>query len=300
MQNRIGLARRLEPYFFLAPVLVTMIALMGYPLLRGISIAFFDYNLARMNNIRFNGFANFDKIFTGDKYIGVAAWNTVKWVGVSVLAQFTFGLILALALRKPFKGRGIYQSIVFLPWAFSSFVVGLMFRWAFNGEYGVINDLLKRAGFIMENISWLGSSGLSLYTVIIAMVWLGIPFFGIMYLAALQSIPADLYEAASIDGCGRIKAFFKITFPYIQPTVTTTLLLRTIWIFNAIELIMVMTGGGPAYSSETIASYMYAQAYGTHDFGMAAAIGLLIMTGMVVYTLIYLRATKYNSENAEF
>ena len=288
-----------EPYFFLSPVLISMLIMMGYPLIRSIIMAFLNYQLTRPNDIYFIGFGNFMKIFMEDAHMPMILLNTLKWVFISVGFQFLFGLILALTLKKPFKGRNIYQSIVFLPWAFSSFAVGIMFRWCFNGEYGVVNYILMKAGIITEKISWLGSSELALITVIIAMIWIGVPFFAIMYLAALQSIPLDIYEAATIDGCGRIKTFFKITLPYIMPTVITTLLLRTIWVFNSIEMIMIMTGGGPAYSSETVTSYMYTKAYGTQDFGMAAAMGMLVMIVLMLYSGLFLRGTRYE-ESGDF
>ena len=115
-----------------------------------------------------------------------------------------------------------------------------------------------------------------------------------MILAALQSIPSDVYEAADIDGCGVFRRFFSITLPYIKPTIITTLLLRTIWVFNSMELIMVVTGGGSAYSSETLVSYMYSKAFGTQDFGMAAAMGLVIMAGLSIYAFVFMKATRYN------
>ncbi len=288
-----------EPYFFLSPVLISMFVMIGYPLVRSLIMAFLNYKLTRPGEIYFIGFGNFIKIFSEDPHMPMILFNTVKWVFISVGLQFLLGLTLALALKKPFRGRNIYQSIVFLPWAFSSFAVGIMFRWCFNGEYGVINYILMKAGIISEKISWLGSSELALITVIIAMIWIGVPFFAIMYLAALQSIPLDIYEAATIDGCGRIKTFFKITLPYIMPTVITTLLLRTIWVFNSIEMILIMTGGGPAYSSETVTSYMYTKAYGTQDFGMAAAMGVTVMIVLMLYSVLFLRGTRYE-ESGDF
>jgi multiple sugar transport system permease protein len=208
--------------------------------------------------------------------------------------QFLLGMTLALALKKKFRGRGAYQAIVFLPWAFSAFVVGLMFRWSFNGEYGVVNDLLIKLGLASEKIAWLGTPGLSLLVVIFAMIWMGVPFFAIMYLAALQSIPEDVYEAADIDGCGAIRRFFAITFPYIKPTVIMTLLLRTIWVFNSFDLIVVITGGGPANHSQTLPSYMYTRAFSGYDFGLASALGVVLMVILAVYAVIFLKVTKYN------
>ena len=282
-----------EPFLFLMPVLISMLAMFGYPLINSIFLSFRHYKLTEPNNIYFSGLDNFYKLFVEDEYLGQIALNSLKWVVISVMLQFILGLILALALRKPFRGRTIYQSIVFLPWAFSSFAVGLMFRWSFNGEYGVINDLLLKIGALSEKVAWLGSSNLSLYTVIIAMVWIGFPFFAIMYLAALQSIPNEIYEAAVMDGCGPIRKFLSVTLPYIKPTIIVTLLLRTIWIFNSVELIMVITDGGPAYSSETLASYMYSRAYSTHDFGMAAALGVVFMIALTLYALFFLRVTRF-------
>ncbi|HHU79281.1 MAG TPA: sugar ABC transporter permease [Clostridiales bacterium] len=276
-----------------------MLIMTGYPLVRSIVMAFLNYKLTEPNNIYFAGLKNFISIFQADPHIPMILLNTIKWVFISVGCQFLLGMILALALKKPFKGRNLYQSIVFLPWAFSSFAVGIMFRWCLNGEYGIVNHVLMQIGLISEKISWLGSSDLALISVIMAMVWIGVPFFAIMYLAALQSIPSDVYEAATIDGCSRIKGFFLITIPYITPTMITTLLLRTIWVFNAIEMIMIMTGGGPAYSSETITSYMYTKAYGTQDFGTAAAMGLLVMIVLMLYSTIFLRSTRYE-ESGDF
>lgn len=282
-----------EPYLFLLPVLISMLAMFGYPLINSIFLAFTHYKLIEPKNIYFCGLDNFFKLFIEDEYIGMIALNSLKWVVSTVALQFILGLILALALKKPFRGRNLYQSIVFLPWAFSSFAVGLMFRWAFNGEYGVINNLFMKMGILNEKIAWLGSSNLSLITVIVAMVWIGVPFFAIMYLAALQSIPNEIYEAAVMDGCGPIRKFFSVTLPFIKPTIIVTLLLRTIWIFNSVELILVMTEGGPAYSSETLSSYMYSRAYSTHDFGMAAALGFVFMIALSFYAMFFLKATRF-------
>lgn len=220
--------------------------------------------------------------------------NSFVYVIASVGMQFLLGMTLALTLRKKFKGRGVYQAIVFLPWAFSAFVVGLMFRWSFNGEYGVVNDLLIKLGLATGKIAWLGTPGLSLLVVVLAMVWMGVPFFAIMYLAAFQSIPGDVYEAADIDGCGAFKRFFAITFPYIKPTVIMTLLLRTIWVFNSFDLIVVITGGGPANHSQTLPSYMYTRAFSGYDFGLASALGVVLMVILAVYAVVFLRVTKYN------
>ena len=285
--------RKREPWLFLLPVLVVLLLLFGYPLINSIVMAFQNYKLTAPNDIYFNGFENFKKLF-GDPDGLMILKNSIIYVVISVAGQFLLGLTLALALKKQFKGRGLYQSIVFLPWAFSGFVVGLIFRWSFNGEYGVVNNLLMKLGIIDNNTAWLGTPGYSLAVVIIAMIWMGIPFFAIMILAALQSIPADVYEAADVDGCGTVRQFFQITLPYIKPTLITTVLLRTIWIFNSLDLVVIITDGGPANSSQTLPAYMYSKAFGSYDFGFAAALGVMLMIILGLYALIFLKVTKYD------
>lgn len=283
----------MEPWLFLLPVLVILLLLFGYPLINSFIMAFQNYKLTAPNDIHFNGLENFAKLM-GDPDGMMILKNSFVYVIVSVLGQFLLGMTLAVALKKQFKGRGIYQSIVFLPWAFSGFVVGLIFRWSFNGEYGVVNNLLEKFGLIDKNIAWLGTPGFSLAVVIIAMIWMGIPFFAIMILAALQSIPTDVYEAADVDGCGTIRQFFQITLPYIKPTLITTILLRTIWIFNSLDLVVIITDGGPANTSQTLPAYMYSKAFGSYDFGFAAALGVILMVILGVYAMAFLKLTKYD------
>ena len=282
-----------EPYLYILPVFLLLLLMFGYPLINSCVMAFQNYKLTAPNAIRFNGLDNFRKLFS-DSDMGLIMKNSLVYVVASVGGQFVLGMTLALALRKKFRGRGLYQAAVFLPWAFSAFVIGLIYRWSFNGEYGVVNDILQNLGWAGEKLAWLGTPGLSLAVVIFAMIWMGVPFFAIMNLAALQSIPADVYEAADMDGCGAIRRFFSITMPYIKPTVIVTILLRTIWIFNSFDLIVVITGGGPANYSQTLPSFMYTRAFSGYDFGLASALGVLLMVILAVYAVVFLKATKYN------
>ena len=284
--------KKMEPWYYVGPIFLLLVIMFGYPLIKSVVMAFQNYKLGNAN-VYFNDFANFHKMF-GDKDFLLLLKNSVIYVVVSVFGQFIGGLILALCLRDKFKGRGIYQSIVFLPWAFSAFVVGLVFRWSFNGEYGVVNDVLMKLGIIKKGIAWLGTPGLSLVVVILAMIWIGIPFFGIMILAALQSIPDEIYEAADMDGCGMFRKFFSLTLPYIKPTVIMTILLRTIWIFNSFDLVVIVTQGGPANYSQTLPSYMYTKAFSGYDFGLAGAFGVLLMVILGVYAVLFLKLSNYD------
>lgn len=285
--------KKIAPYLYVMPVLILLLIMYGYPLIKSIIMSLQDYKLTSSGSAPFNDFANFKKMFSDTDFL-LLLKNSLIYVIISVVAQFVLGLILALCLKTKFRGRGIYQSIVFLPWAFSSFVVGLMFRWSFNGEYGVVNDILMKMGIIKENVAWLGTPGLSLAVVIIAMIWMGIPFFGIMVLAALQSVPDDIYEAADIDGCGMFRKFFSLTLPYIKPTIIMTVLLRTIWIFNSFDLIVIITGGGPVNYSQTLPSYMYSKAFASYDFGLASAFGVLLIVILGIYAVLFLKLSNYD------
>lgn len=291
--RRLSLRRRLEPYLFILPALIILLAAFAYPLVNTFVLSLQNYKLGQQDNVYFNNFENFRLLFA-DSDFGMIVRNSLIYVASSVLMQFLLGVSLAFALKRPFKGRGLYQAIVFLPWSLSAFVIGIMFRWSFNGEYGVVNDLLRKLGLISENIAWLGTEWLSLLVVILAMIWMGVPFFAIMHLAALQSIPDDIYEAAAIDGCRTIRRFFSITLPYIKPTIIMTLLLRTIWIFNSFDLIVIISGGGPASTSQTLPSYMYTRAFSGYDFGLAAALGIILLLALAIYSLFFLGVTQYN------
>ena len=292
-----NIKKRLEPQAFMTPSYIVLILFMGYPLINCIRLAFSNYKLTALDDVSFAGLSNFMRIFE-DRDIGMITLNTVKFVVITLIFQLVLGFILAMALKKPFKGRGIYQGFVFLPWAFSSFVVGLIFQWMFNAEFGPIVDVLLKLGITSERISFLGSPKLALYTVIVALVWQGIPFFGIMLLAALQSVPEELMEAAKLDGANAFQRFFTVTLPCIKPTLITTTLLRTVWIFNNTDLIYIMTKGGPANSSHTLASYMFTKAYSTLDFGFASALGVLFMILLSLFALFYMKVTRFGKEDA--
>lgn len=293
VKTKQGHKKRPDAFFLLLPVILLLLLFIAYPLVNTVALAFQDYRLTSVQSAKFNGLANFKAIVT-DPYFGLILRNSLIFTFVTVLLQFFLGLVLALALNKPFRGRNIYQAIVFLPWSISALVIGFTFRWLYNAEFGPVNDLLIKLGILKEKVSFLGDGRLALLCVISAMVWYGVPFFGIMLTAAFQSIPTDLYEAAEIDGSGAVKKFWYITLPYAKPTIILTLLLRTIWIFNSADLIYVMTNGGPANATHTLASYMFSKAYSTLDFGQTGALGVLFMAGLLLYARAFMKLTKYD------
>jgi len=275
------------------PTCVPIIIFTFIPILQGSIIAFQNYNLFNLSNIRFIGFKNFIAVFSDTNFsFSLILLNTLLWIGVSLFFQFVLGFGLALLMKKPFKGRGIYSGLVFYPWALSGFAIGLVWAWLFNGQFGIINDLLRRTGLINQNIGFLSDPKYALMSVIIVNIWYGIPFFAIMLLAALQSVPKELYEAAEIDGAGNVSKLFNITIPYIKPTIINTTLLRAIWIMNFPEIIYAMTRGGPANSTNILATHMINKIYSFYNYGQACAIGLIIMSMLLIYTMFYLKVTS--------
>ncbi|WP_372239023.1 carbohydrate ABC transporter permease [Paenibacillus sp. FSL A5-0031] len=285
--------RKQRTYILLSllPALVLLLIFTFYPFLQGVVMAFQNYVLFDLTNVRFIGFQNFVTAFQDAKFLK-AMTNSAYWVFFSLTFQFLIGLSLALILRKPFKGRGVYQGFIFYSWALSGFLIGLIWKWMFNSQMGVINDLLMRLGLIDTRIGFLSDPDWAMSSVIIANVWYGIAFFAIMLLAALQSVPADLYEAADMDGAGSIRKFVNVTFPFILPTIIATTLLRAIWIFNDPTIIYGLTNGGPAGTTHILSSLMLDKIIYGGDYGMASAIGVTMIGILILYTIFYLFVTK--------
>ncbi|TDC96007.1 sugar ABC transporter permease [Nonomuraea deserti] len=260
-------------------------------MIRGAVIAFQRYNLYDLTSTPFTGLENFRAVLAEDRF-WTALRNTGTWVVVSLFFQFFLGFGLALLLRRHFRGRGLYQAWVFFPWAMSGFLIGLLWRWMFNGQFGVINDLLLKAGVIDERIGFLATPGWAMTSVIVANIWYGVTFFAIMIMAALQSVPRDLYEAASVDGASRLRQFWHVTLPHIRPTLALIVLLRIIWILNFPDLIYSMTGGGPAGGTDIITTFLIQQVIGG-DYGRAGAVGLLVLGLLLAFSVFYLNATRF-------
>src|SRR5690606_37438362 len=192
---------------FLAPAFLFVAVFTYFPMLRGSQMAFRQWNLYDLTSTPWVGLQNFATIL-GNAAFPRILLNTVLWVVCSIIPQVVIGFTIARWLRKAFRFRGLYQAFVFYPWAVSGFLIGLLFRWMFNSEFGVINDLLTRVGLIDAPVPWLSDPELAMVAVIVANIWYGVTFFAMMILAALQSVPDELLEAASIDGAGRARMLF--------------------------------------------------------------------------------------------
>ena len=279
------------------PVFIILTLFMYWPVLRGGFIAFQHYTLVDLSKVRFNGFDNFLAIIKdADFPFFQILSNTLIWIFVSLILQFILGFTLALLLQKPFPLRGLYSGLVFYSWTLSGFAIGLVWAWIFNGQFGLANDILLRIGLIESPIGFLSNQKIAIFSVVIANVWYGVPFFAIMLLAALQSIPKELYESAELDGAGPFVRMFGITIPYILPTIISTTLLRTMWIMNFPDIIYAMTGGGPANSTNILATQMINKIQKSYNYGQGSAVGVMIIFILLLYAIVYLKIVNKGAD----
>ncbi|WP_223423950.1 carbohydrate ABC transporter permease [Tateyamaria pelophila] len=280
-----------EPFVYLSPSIILIGAVMLMPLIIGISYSFQSIELLRPFNTGWIGFENYAKLWA-DRKFWIALENTFWWTFWSITLQFFLGLGLAMLLNTHFFGKKLFQALVFLPWAVPTFLSALTWAWLFNPVIGPLPHWLTALGILSEPYNILGDPDLALWGPIAANVWFGVPFFAITLLAALQSIPGDMYEAAEIDGASAWQTFTKITLPFLAPMIAITVMLRTIWIANFADLIYVMTGGGPANSTQIISSYIFTTAFRRLDFGYASAIAVVLLILLMIYAVILLVIRK--------
>ena len=237
-----------------------------------------------------------------DNYLAIAqdpvAWSslgrTLLWIGLTVPLQLLLGLAAALLLNQRFWWRGVARSLILIPWALPSVVIALMWSWMYQPQVGLFNDLLLRVGLVNEAVPWLAQPGTALYAIILALVWQGFPFFAIMILAGLQAIPAALYEAAAIDGATAWQQFREVTLPGLKGVLVTAVMLRLIWVANSIDVIVVMTGGGPGYATHTLPLYAFKRTYGSMDFGYGTALAVTFSVLLLGLIVVYLRRVGKN------
>jgi len=285
--DRLPLRRQLLPFAFLAPALLIEAAIIVYPVLKTVWMSLHDFVLFRPANAPFIGLGNFARAFT-DPVFWTAAWNSVLWIGFVVGFQFLLGLATALLLNQSFWWRAAARALVVIPWALPSVITALMWSWMYDYDLGFINDVLLRIGIIDAPVAWLARADTTLPAVILALVWQGFPFFAVMILAGLQTVPHELLEAAEIDGANAFQRLTRVVLPSIAEVIATALLLRTIWVANSLDVILVMTGGGPGTATYTASYYLYQVGLQQFHLGVANAGSwiFLILLSIVIMTLV--------------
>ena len=276
---------------FLAPVVAYLGLFYAYPLYRNIDLSIRSYTVTSFvsGNAPYTWFANYRSIFASSTF-APALLNTAIFVFVSIGFQFAIGLALAVFFHQNFRLSGLLRALFLVPWLLPLLVSASTWSWMMNSDSGIVNTFLEAVG--LGQINWLTSPTWSLTAVLIANVWIGIPFNLVIMYSGLQSIPGEVFEAASIDGAGGWQRFWRITFPLLRPVSAITLLLGFVYTLKVFDIIWIMTKGGPATSSTTLAIWSYQLSFGSllPDFSSAAAVGNVLIIIAVVFALVYVRA----------
>lgn len=274
-------------FVLVLPGLALLVAVVAYPLLTALVTAFFEQSLV-VPGREFVGFQNIIDVLQGDffKLLG----QTMVFTLGTTLAPFVIGFALALALNTRIRGAKVMRGLMLIPWLVPGVVVSFLWMWIFNANYGVANAILGLFG--IEAQAWLAQPQTAMFAVIVAKTWQSFPWIMVMLLAGLQTVPQELHEAAEMDGAGTIRRFFSITVPQLKGIIGLVLLLEFIWNFQHFDIIYVLTGGGPAGSTQTFATAVYETAFRGFDLGHAGALGLLWLILLMALVVVYVRFSE--------
>lgn len=276
------------PWLLLTPALIMTALIVLVPALQTLWMSLHGVVLFRPRTQPFVGLANYAAALA-DPVFWQSLLTSLVWVVAAVGLQFLLGLGAALLLTRRFAWRGIARALVVVPWALPSVIIGLIWTWMLDFNLGLINELGLRSGLLAHPIAFLSQPGTALAAVILAVVWQGFPFFAVTLLAGLQAIPAELYEAAALDGAGAWGKFRNVTLPGLAAVMATALLLRMIWVANSLDLILVMTGGGPGTATQTLPLHAFLTAWSGGDYGQGSALAIILtvlLLGVVVTYLV--------------
>ncbi|MER8004166.1 sugar ABC transporter permease [Streptomyces sp. NPDC094149] len=278
---------------FLAPVTVYLALFYAYPLYRNLDLSLRDYTVRSFvqGDAPFTGLANYRKVLA-DPTFAPALLHTAVFTAVCLVFQYAIGLALAVFFDQNFRLSATLRALFLVPWLLPLIVSASTWSWMLNSESGIVNAALHAVG--VGQVNWLTSPSWSLTSVIIANIWIGVPFNLVVLHSGLQSIPPSLYEAAAIDGANAWQRFWRVTFPLLRPVSAITLLLGLIYTLKVFDIIWIMTKGGPADSSTTFATWSYQLGFGNllPAFGPGAAVGNLLVIAALVFGLVYVRAQR--------
>jgi multiple sugar transport system permease protein len=286
--------RTWAPYALIAPTLVLMAVFLVYPIGSVVYYSLQRYNVTQPWKNGFAGLDNFRQMLFDDPLFWQSLLFSAKWVFVEVGLQLVLGLVLALIVNETFIGRGVARAMVFSPWAVSGVLTTGIWILLYNPSTGIFQQLAQW-GIGDPGTSVLGDPATVFPATVVTELWRGVPFFAILLLADLQSIPKDLYEAASVDGAGRWRRFISVTLPHLRDAIVLSTLLRAVWEFNNVDLIYTLTGGGPANQTTTLPLYVARKAVDSHDFGYGSALTVAGFVILLFFSILYLRVSKFGS-----
>ena len=274
----------------IAPTVLVFCAVILYPLISAIYLSLFSIYTPTLAG-EWVGVDNYTALLASGDFWN-AALNTLIWTVGTLMLQLVFGVAMALLLNQSIVFQSLARSLVLFPYFLSTVVAVLVWRWLFNDLYGILNHVLLIAGLIDAPVNWLGQMPNAMISIILVGAWKYFPFVVIVVLARLQSIPEQLYEAATIDGASPFQRFTDITLPQLRDVLVVVVLLRAIWDFKEFDLIYLMTGGGPVRATQTLSLLVYEEAFRLNRMGMASTYAVAMMLVLLGFTLVYLRQTN--------
>ncbi|MCB0113881.1 MAG: sugar ABC transporter permease [Caldilineaceae bacterium] len=270
-------------WLLVAPAFIVVVGMVGYPFVESIRISFTDKMIGRGPG-EFVGLANYEYIL-GWPAFGEMVVRTVLFTIAAVIAKTVVGLILATALNQNFKGRNVLRGVFMLPWILPTYIIVLVWRWILDGQTGVLNQILVNWGIVDANIPFLAKPGSAIAALIFVLTWKGYPFYALTFLAGMQTISPELYDAAKVDGAGRLARFVYITLPGLRQVMGVVILLSTIWTMNSLEIPLLLTGGGPSNKTEVFPLLTYHLAMQNFRLGEGAAVPILMLPviGLLIF-----------------
>ena len=273
-------------YLFVLPLVVLVLLLIAYPLGSAVYLSLTEKYVGYPP--RFVGLKNYVEL-TGDPVFRKVIWNSAVFTVASVTVKLLIGLLMALSLHQALFARRLVRGILLLPWVVPTVITALAWHWMFDALRGFINVSLETLGLIGEPIAWLGQPATAMMAVVVVNIWRGFPFFGVSLLAGLQAIPADLYEAAAVDGASATQRFRHVTLPGLRPVIFVTALISTIFTLNDFNIVYVMTRGGPGIATHILATYTYEVGFQALRWGRAVAVSMYLMPLVVVMIVVLAR-----------
>jgi ABC-type sugar transport system permease subunit len=284
----------IEGFFLYLPAIIIILCVVVYPMVYAFQTSFTNFRptLAKVN---FVGAANYRMILQ-DTSFWRSIYRSLFFTAGSLIPQIVLGLIMAALLNHPMlKCKMLFRGLAITPWLIPTVTVAMIFRWMFHDLYGILNYVLIWIKILSKPFPWIAREGAAMFMLILANVWRGTPLMITMFLAALQGIPADLYEAAEVDGASSWVKFRRVTLPLLMPVIMVSGILRFIWIFNFYDLPWVMTGGGPSGATQTAPIYAYRRAFSGYRLGEGSAITILLFIILVIFALVYFKVRNYQN-----
>ena len=297
MKLSIAAKKKREAYIFILPGFIYLLIVCGYPLIYNIVLSFRNVNVRNIasGDSVFVGFENYIELFRDPTFLMVFR-NTIIFTLACLVIQFTIGFLFAMFFSKKFTLAGPVRGLILVGYMMPMSVTALLGRNMFLLDGGVINDLLMKVGLIETGKAWISNPSTALPSLILAELWRGVPFFAISLLAAMQSIPTELYEAGKIDGANRWQSLIHITVPQLKETIVLTTLLRTVNEFNSVDLIYSLTGGGPVGRTTTVSILLANQATKSTNYGYGSAMSVICFIILAIFAVIYLKITRFGKE----